>query len=107
MVKKFVRVKGAVSISHDDQEKFGLTFRVQFKHGVDNIMLINGEEADINKYIADHDCLEIDRSTIKGLYDDTFPSKTVQCEHCNGTGNRTIPEYDVDKEEADVKEATK
>ena len=107
MVKKFVRVKGDINISHNDQEIDGLTFRVQFKHGIDHIMLITGEDADINKYITAHGCTVVDRSEIKALYDETFPNKSVQCEACGGTGTRTIPEYDVTKEEDDVEERIK
>ena len=107
MVKKFVRVKGDVNISHADQEVDGLTFRVQFKHGIDHIMLIAGEEADINNYITAHGCTEIDRSTIKALYDETFPNKSLPCEACGGTGTRTIPDYDVTTEEGKVEERAK
>ena len=107
MVKKFVRVKGDVEISHDDQEIDGLTFRVQFEHGADHIMLIAGEAADIAKYVAAHGCIVLDRAMIKTLYDETFPNKTITCNSCGGTGTRTIKEYAVDKEESDLKDRTK
>ena len=107
MVKKFVRVKGDVNISHNDQEIDGLTFRVQFKHGIDHIMLITGEEAAITKYITAHGCTVVDRSEIKALYDETFPDKSVPCETCGGTGVRTISDYDVTKEEDNVKQRIK
>lgn len=103
MVKQFVRVSGDVNISHMEQEVDGLSFRVQFKHAGGIIMLIDGTVESIDKYVAAHGCTKIDKAGIKALYDETFPNKTLSCEACGGTGNRTISEYDVDKAETDLK----
>ena len=103
MVKKFVKVE-SVEISHEDQEVKGLKFRVQFKHNGKTVMLITGAKAAVDKYVVDHQCIELVRDEIKSLYDDTFSSKEELCSFCGGTGIKRIPEYNVSNEEAKLTE---
>lgn len=100
IVKKFVKIDKPhkVEISHGDQKDDGLVFDIIYDGEKDVVVLIKGEDKVITEYIHRYEgnAVIVDDEEMGKLYDTKYPVKECVCIMCNGTGNVTIPDFELE-----------
>lgn len=99
--KRFVELKNPRRgfISHDDQNIYGLRFRVFYQDNNVAYYIVKGEDNEIDDYMSRFgpDIKELSDTEMQSNMDIKAPEKDIPCDMCDGTGIMNIPRFDLAK----------